>query len=336
MDCIFCKIVKGEIPSYKIYEDEDTLAFLDIADDIEGHTLVIPKKHCHNVIDCPKADLAHVMNTVQLVSRHYTEKCGYDSVNLMNVNEMIPHFHMHIFPRRKDDGKDIYKTYPKIGNDLKTLAEKIKVSVISTNSRSVISTEAEGVVEKSKSSQPLNCHPERSDSVVEGSCESICHPERSDSVVEGSGTGKKIILYTDGACSGNPGLGGWAGILRYGNQEKEISGGEKETTNNRMELMAVIVSLEKIKEPCEVDVYSDSAYVVNAFLQDWIGSWQKNNWRTSGNKEVQNIDLWKRLLVQTERHSVVWHKVKGHADNELNNRCDALARGEIEKLRTNQ
>ncbi len=290
MDCIFCKIVKGEIPSYKIFEDDYTLAFLDIADDIEGHTLVIPKKHCHNVIDCPKKDLAHVMETVQLVSKHYTEKCGYDSVNLMNVNELVPHFHMHVFPRRKGDGKDIYKTYPKIGNDLKALAEKLRISTTPTNSRSVISTEAE------KSSP-------------------------------------KIVLYTDGACSGNPGLGGWAGILRYGNQEKEISGGEKETTNNRMELMAVIVGLEKIKEPCEVEVYSDSAYVVNAFVEDWIGSWQKNNWQTSGKKEVQNIDLWKRLLVQTQRHSVSWHKVKGHADNALNNRCDALARAEIDKLR---
>ncbi len=289
MDCVFCKIVKGEIPSYKIYEDEYTLAFLDIADDIEGHTLVIPKKHCHNVIDCPKADLAHVMNTVQLVSKHFTEKCGYDSVNLMNVNEMVPHFHMHVFPRRKDDGKDIYKTYPKIGNDLKLLAEKLSLNA--------------------------------------------AQPNRSVSVSQDLGEAKKIVLYTDGACSGNPGLGGWAGILQYGSQEKEVKGGERETTNNRMELMAVIMGLEKIKEPCEVDVYSDSAYVVNAFVEDWVGSWQKNNWHTSGKKEVQNIDLWKRLLVQTARHSVSWHKVKGHADNALNNRCDALARAEIEKLR---
>lgn len=144
---------------------------------------------------------------------------------------------------------------------------------------------------------------------------------------------KKIVLYTDGACSGNPGAGGWGAILRYGDLEKEYSGGEEMTTNNRMELMAVITGLEKIKETCEVDIYSDSAYVVNAFLQDWIGSWQKNNWKTKAKTPVLNVDLWQRLLVQTERHKVTFHKVKGHADNELNNRCDALARGEIEKMR---
>lgn len=144
---------------------------------------------------------------------------------------------------------------------------------------------------------------------------------------------KKVTLYTDGACSGNPGIGGYGAILQYGKQEKVVSGGEAETTNNRMELMAVIVALEKIKEPCEVDVYSDSAYVVNAFLQDWIGSWQKNGWRTSSKGQVQNVELWKRLLVQTARHKITFHKVKGHADNELNNRCDEIARGEIEKIK---
>lgn len=144
---------------------------------------------------------------------------------------------------------------------------------------------------------------------------------------------KKVILYTDGACSGNPGIGGYGAILRYGSQEKVLSGGEKETTNNRMELMAVIVGLEKIKESCEVEVYSDSAYVVNAFLQDWIGSWQKNGWKTSGKSPVLNAELWKRLLVQTERHKVTFHKVKGHADNELNNRCDEIARSEIAKIK---
>ncbi len=144
---------------------------------------------------------------------------------------------------------------------------------------------------------------------------------------------KNITVYTDGACSGNPGLGGYAGILQYNGKEKIVTGGEKDTTNNRMELMAVISALECIKEPCNVDVYSDSAYVVNAFLQDWIGSWQRNNWKTSGKSPVLNVELWKRLLVQTERHNVIWHKVKGHADNELNNRCDELARKEIDKLR---
>ncbi|MBQ8845151.1 MAG: ribonuclease HI [Clostridia bacterium] len=143
---------------------------------------------------------------------------------------------------------------------------------------------------------------------------------------------KKIILYTDGACSGNPGAGGYCAILRYNDREKILSGGEKETTNNRMELMAVIMGLECLKEGCEVDVYSDSAYVVNAFVQDWISFWVLNNWRTKGKSQVLNVDLWQRLLKQLERHKVNWNKVKGHADNELNNKCDMIARSEISKL----
>lgn len=143
---------------------------------------------------------------------------------------------------------------------------------------------------------------------------------------------KKIILYTDGACSGNPGAGGYCAILRYNDREKILSGGEKETTNNRMELMAVIMGLECLKEGCEVDVYSDSAYVVNAFVQDWISFWVLNNWRTKGKSQVLNVDLWQRLLKQLERHKVNWNKVKGHADNELNNKCDIIARSEISKL----
>lgn len=143
---------------------------------------------------------------------------------------------------------------------------------------------------------------------------------------------KKIVLYTDGACSGNPGLGGWGAILMYNSKEKVLSGGEIETTNNRMELTAVIKGLQALKEICEVDVYSDSAYVVNAFLQGWINNWTKNGWKSSKGK-VLNIDLWTELLEQVNKHSVSWHKVKGHADNENNNRCDSLARGEIEKLK---
>ncbi len=143
---------------------------------------------------------------------------------------------------------------------------------------------------------------------------------------------KEIILYTDGACSGNPGIGGWGAILMYNNKEKELSGGEELTTNNRMELMAVIKGLEAIKESCIVDIYSDSAYVVNAFLQDWITKWVNNGWRTTKGG-VMNKDLWERLLELLERHQVSWHKVKGHADNKYNNRCDALARGEIEKIK---
>lgn len=142
---------------------------------------------------------------------------------------------------------------------------------------------------------------------------------------------KEIILYTDGACSGNPGKGGWGAILFYNGIKKEISGGEGNTTNNRMELTAVIKGLEALKEPCKVDIYSDSAYVVNAFLQNWVGSWQNNGWKSSKGK-VLNIDLWQRLLQLVSIHSVSWHKVKGHADNEYNNRCDSLARSEITKI----
>ena len=142
---------------------------------------------------------------------------------------------------------------------------------------------------------------------------------------------KEIILYTDGACSGNPGKGGWGAMLFYNGIKKEISGGEENTTNNRMELTAVIKGLEALKEPCKVDIYSDSAYVVNAFLQNWVGSWQNNGWKSSKGK-VLNIDLWQRLLQLVSIHSVSWHKVKGHADNEYNNRCDSLARSEITKI----
>ena len=143
---------------------------------------------------------------------------------------------------------------------------------------------------------------------------------------------KEIVLYTDGACSGNPGIGGWAAILNYNGIEKILSGGENQTTNNRMELMAVIKGLEAIKEKCKVDIYSDSAYVVNAFLQYWIGNWVKNDWKKNKG-QVLNVDLWKKLLSLISQHDVTWHKVKGHADNENNNRCDKIARGEIEKIR---
>lgn len=143
---------------------------------------------------------------------------------------------------------------------------------------------------------------------------------------------KNIILYTDGACSGNPGNGGWGAILMYNGREKVLSGCEEVTTNNRMELTAVIKGLQALKEACEVDVYSDSAYVVNAFLQDWVGNWVKNGFKTSKGR-VQNLDLWQQLLSLCDFHNVRWHKVKGHADNEYNNRCDSLATGEIAKLR---
>lgn len=145
---------------------------------------------------------------------------------------------------------------------------------------------------------------------------------------------KKVVLYTDGACSGNPGIGGWAAILRHGSAEKVLTGGEEQTTNNRMELMGVINGLEALKEDCEVEIYSDSAYVVNAFLQDWISYWLMSGWRTKGKKPVQNVELWQRLLNVCAKHKITWHKVKGHADNELNNRCDTLAVAEIEKIKS--
>ena len=144
---------------------------------------------------------------------------------------------------------------------------------------------------------------------------------------------KNVDIYTDGACSGNPGIGGWACVLIYKGVQKQFSGGEMETTNNRMELMAVIKGLEILKEPCNVNIYSDSAYVVNAFLQDWITYWVMNNWKTKGKDNVKNVELWTQLLQLCKTHKVTWNKVKGHSDNELNNLCDKLARGEIEKLK---
>lgn len=144
---------------------------------------------------------------------------------------------------------------------------------------------------------------------------------------------KEVVLYTDGACSGNPGPGGWGAILVYKGKEKVMSGGMKEATNNRMEILAVIEGLKCLKEPCKVEIYSDSAYVVNTFLQGWLENWIKNDWKTSSNKQVQNVDLWKELIALLNKHEVHWNKVKGHADNELNNRCDALARGEIDKIK---
>lgn len=142
----------------------------------------------------------------------------------------------------------------------------------------------------------------------------------------------EVTIYTDGACSGNPGPGGWAAILMAGGAKKEMSGGERDTTNNRMELMAVIEGLKALKRPCKVDIYSDSAYVVNAFEQNWIGKWVKNGWKNSAKAEVANSDLWKELIDLTAMHDVTFHKVKGHADNEFNNRCDELAVTEWKKL----
>ena len=144
---------------------------------------------------------------------------------------------------------------------------------------------------------------------------------------------KKVILYTDGACSGNPGPGGYGAILIYKGIEKEISGGELNTTNNKMEIMAVIKGLEYLKEPCDVTIYSDSAYVVNTIEKGWIYSWEKNNWIKSDKSRVKNIDLWEKMLELMKVHNITFVKVKGHADNEYNNRCDKLAVQESLKLK---
>ena len=144
---------------------------------------------------------------------------------------------------------------------------------------------------------------------------------------------KTVTLYTDGACSGNPGIGGYAGVLLYGDHKLEYSGSEAQTTNNRMEVMAVIVGLKRLKYPCKVEVFSDSAYTVNAFNEGWIYAWKKGNWKKADGKAVQNVDLWEELYELTKTHEVTFHKVAGHADNELNNRCDELARGAITELR---
>ncbi|MEW6711214.1 MAG: ribonuclease HI [Candidatus Riflebacteria bacterium] len=136
---------------------------------------------------------------------------------------------------------------------------------------------------------------------------------------------KSVEIYSDGACSGNPGPGGWGAILRYKGHEKEISGGEKETTNNRMELLAVINALECLKEPCTVEICTDSQYISNAFEKGWLESWQKNGWKTSAKKPVKNQELWQRLLVQSNKHQLSWKWVKGHSGHPENERCDELA-----------
>lgn len=143
---------------------------------------------------------------------------------------------------------------------------------------------------------------------------------------------KTVTVYTDGACSGNPGPGGWGSVLRYGNSEKVISGGENPTTNNRMELTAVIEALKALKEPCIVELYSDSRYVIDGLQKGWAVSWRKNNWRKADKKPALNPDLWAQLLDLCENHEMHYHWVKGHADNEYNERCDALAVAEREKF----
>ena len=143
---------------------------------------------------------------------------------------------------------------------------------------------------------------------------------------------EKVIIYTDGACSGNPGPGGWGSILMYKENKKEISGGKLNTTNNEMEITAVIQALKILKYPCNVKLYSDSAYVVNCFKQGWIYNWRKNGWKNAAKEPVKNKELWEELYELTKIHKVEFIKVKGHSDNEYNNRCDELARTAIKNL----
>ena len=147
---------------------------------------------------------------------------------------------------------------------------------------------------------------------------------------------KQGTIYTDGACSGNPGPGGWGCILMYKEHRKESSGGAENTTNNRMEITAALEALKLLKEPCQVDLYTDSAYLCNALEKKWLETWSRNGWKTASRSNVENQDLWKELLIQFERHDVMFHKVKGHADNEFNNRCDKLAREAAQKIISSQ
>ncbi len=144
---------------------------------------------------------------------------------------------------------------------------------------------------------------------------------------------KTITIYTDGACSGNPGPGGWGAILEWQGHQKELSGGEAQTTNNRMELTAVLTALAILKEPCVVELYSDSKYVVDAIEKGWLYGWQKKGWIKADKKPVLNVDLWQQLLPLLARHDVRPHWGKAHAENEKNNRCDQLAVAESKKFR---
>lgn len=143
---------------------------------------------------------------------------------------------------------------------------------------------------------------------------------------------KHVIIYTDGACSGNPGPGGWGAILKYGSASRELSGGEAATTNNRMELTGVITALSALKEPCQVTLYTDSQYVVNAMTKGWAKKWRANGWMRNKKDPALNPDLWQQLLELCDKHQVEFVWVKGHAENEYNNRCDQLAVAERKKF----
>ena len=144
----------------------------------------------------------------------------------------------------------------------------------------------------------------------------------------------EVTIYTDGACSGNPGSGGWAAVIFYGDNKKEICGAKKDTTNNQMELTAAIEGLKALTKPCKVKLYSDSAYLVNAYTSGWVEAWKKNGWKNSSKQPVKNVNLWEEIETLRKVHDVLFIKVKGHADNEYNNRCDELAVGAIKNLKT--
>ncbi len=145
----------------------------------------------------------------------------------------------------------------------------------------------------------------------------------------------RVTIHTDGACSGNPGPGGWGAILEFGGQKKEMNGGEPHTTNNRMELMGAIAALEALKKPCAIDLYTDSQYLRNGIMS-WIHGWKKNGWRTADKKPVKNVDLWQRLETALAQHEIKWHWVKGHAGHDLNERADELARAAIAEMKASK
>ncbi|MGI5898840.1 MAG: ribonuclease HI [Christensenellales bacterium] len=147
---------------------------------------------------------------------------------------------------------------------------------------------------------------------------------------------KNVTIYTDGACSGNPGPGGWAAILEYRGVEKELSGFCPETTNNRMELLAAIEGLSALKEPCSVKLYSDSAYLIDSFIKRWINTWRRNDWNKADGKPAMNVDLWERLWDLSQKHDITWIKVRGHSDDVKNERCDILAKEAINKIKNVQ